>query len=196
MRYLLHYQKMKSESTHIKQSTSDHWINNVIIRHLIFSDLPQLEWNGEYQHLRQVYLNAYKNRNQGKNILWVADLPKIGVIGQVFIQLNSIRKDLADGFFSAYLFAFRIKPEYRNAGLGTRIFSVVETDLIRRNFKEITLNVAKINEPAIRLYERLGFVISGSEPGEWSYRDHHNKLQKVCEPAWKMIKSISKEGLQ
>ena len=182
---------MKSESAHINQSQSDLWINKVIIRHLIFSDLPQLEWNGEYKHLRQVYLNAYKFRNQGKNVLWVADLPQIGIIGQVFIQLNSVRKDLADGITSAYLFAFRIKPDYRNAGLGTRMFSVIENDLIKRNFVEITLNVAKDNNQAIRLYERLGFEMVGFEPGEWSYRDHEGKLQNVVEPAWKMIKAIS-----
>ena len=182
---------MNNALTHKNQPQTDLWINKVIIRHLIFSDLPQLEWNGEYKHLRQVYLNAYKFRNQGKNVLWVADLPQIGIIGQVFIQLNSVRKDLADGFFSAYLFAFRIKSDYRNAGLGTRVFSVIENDLVKRNFREITLNVAKGNQQAIRLYERLGFEIVGFEPGEWSYRDHDDKLQHVVEPAWKMIKSIS-----
>jgi ribosomal protein S18 acetylase RimI-like enzyme len=182
---------MKIDPFDINQTQSNLWIDNVIIRHLIFSDLTQLEWNGEYKHLRQVYLNAYKNRNQGKNVLWVADLPQIGVIGQVFIQLNSVRKDLADGFFSAYLYAFRIKPEFRNAGLGSRIYQVVEKDLLKRNFREVTLNVAKTNEPAIRLYQRIGFEIVGSEPGEWSFRDHENKLQKVVEPAWKMVKSIS-----
>jgi ribosomal protein S18 acetylase RimI-like enzyme len=182
---------MKSELIHANQSESFLWINKVIIRHLIFSDLPQLEWNGEYQHIRQVYLNAYKNRNQGKNVIWVADLPHVGVIGQVFIQLNSVRKDLADGFFSAYLYAFRIKPEFRNTGLGSRMIGVVEKDLVKRNFREITLNVAKTNNRAIHLYERLGFEIVGSEPGEWSYRDHNNKLQNVSEPAWKMVKSIS-----
>ncbi len=182
---------MKSKLHHINQPQADLWINKVIIRHLIFSDLPHLEWNGEYKHLRQVYLNAYKFRNQGKNVLWVADLPQNGIIGQVFIQLNSVRKDLADGFFSAYLFAFRIKPDFRNAGLGTRMYSVVENDLIKRNFREITLNVAKDNHQALRLYQRLGFEIIGSEPGEWSYRDHDDKLRNVVEPAWKMIKSIS-----
>lgn len=182
---------MKSKSTNINQSQPDIWINKVIIRPLIFSDLPHLEWNGEYKHLRQVYLNAYKFRNQGKNVLWVADLPESGIIGQVFIQLNSVRKDLADGFFSAYLFAFRIKPDFRNAGLGTRMFSVIETDLRKRDFREITLNVSKDNHHAIRLYERLGFEIVGFEPGEWSYRDHDDTLKHVKEPAWKMIKSIS-----
>jgi ribosomal protein S18 acetylase RimI-like enzyme len=182
---------MKIEKNVRPDSQSQVWINNVIIRHLILSDLPQLEWDGEYSHLRQVYLSAYKKRNEGKNILWVADLPKSGIIGQVFIQLNSTRKDLADGNYCAYLFAFRIRPDFRNAGLGTRILSVVETDLLKRNYGEITLNVAKTNVNAIRFYNRLGFEIIGSEPGEWSFRDQNNKLQHVKEPAWKMNKLIN-----
>ncbi|MDO9085629.1 MAG: GNAT family N-acetyltransferase [Anaerolineaceae bacterium] len=182
---------MKIEKSVRPDSQSQIWINNVIVRHLIFSDLPQLEWDGEYSHLRQVYLNAYKKRNEGKYILWVADLPKSGIIGQVFIQLNSTRKDLADGYFCAYLFAFRIKADFRNAGLGTRMLSVVETDLVKRNYGEITLNVAKTNDIAIRFYNRLGFEIIGSESGEWSFRDQNNKLQHVKEPALKMIKTIN-----
>jgi ribosomal protein S18 acetylase RimI-like enzyme len=185
---------MKIEKKLNFDNTYPDWIKNVIIRHLILSDLPQLEWDGEYKHLRQVYLNAYKNRNEGKNILWVADLPSSGVIGQVFIQLNSTRKDLADGSFCAYLYAFRIKPDFRNAGLGTRMLSVVETDLLKRNYEEITLNVAKTNEHAARFYIKLGFEIVGSEPGEWSFRDHDNKLQHVKEPAWKMTKIISNKN--
>lgn len=167
------------------------WLNHVIIRHLIQADLPQLEWDGEYQHLRKVYGNAYQQRNAGKSVLWVADLPGKGVVGQVFIQLNSVRKDLADGFFCAYLYSFRIKSELRNSGLGTRMLKVVEKDLLKRGFHEITLNVAKTNVAAIRLYQRLGYEISGSEPGEWSFVDHENHIQHVVEPAWKMIKEIS-----
>ena len=181
--------------SNVEQNTgvlASQWLHNVIIRRLIFSDLPHLEWNGEYKHLRQVYLNAYKLRNEGKNVLWVADHPQKRIIGQVFIQLDSVRKDIADGFSCAYLFAFRIKPEYRNAGLGTRILKVVEEDLSKRNYHEISLNVAKANLNAIRFYSRLGYEIVGSESGEWSYRDHLNNMQHVVEPAWKMLKTISK----
>lgn len=170
--------------------TENQWPDRVIIRHLTFEDLPQLEWDGEYTHYRQVYLKAYKSRNEGKTVIWVADLPSVGIIGQVFIQLNSLRKDLADGFYYAYLYSFRIKTNYRNAGLGKLMLNIVEKDLCKRNFKELTLNVAKTNTSAIRFYEKNGFQIIGSEPGEWSFRDHKDKLQKVVEPAWKMVKVL------
>ena len=179
---------MKGHSN-LLQST-DNWLDHVIIRHLIYADLPQLEWGDEYKHLRQVYLRAYKSRNEGKNVLWVADLPDQGIIGQVFIQLTAARRDLADGFFCAYLYAFRIKQDYRNSGLGTRMLRIVENDLIKRRFREVSLNVARSNTAAIRMYERNGFEIVGPEPGEWSYYDHENKLRRVVEPAWKMVKSL------
>lgn len=166
------------------------WLENVVIRHLIAKDLPELEWGGEYAHLRNVYLNAYKNRNQGLNVLWVAEINPIGIIGQIFVQLNSIRKELSDGFFSAYIFSFRIKPEFRNRGLGTAMISHVQTDLRKRKFREMTLNVAKTNEKAIRFYQRLGFTITNEERGEWSFINHENKRQYVSEPAWRMVKPI------
>lgn len=169
---------------------SQDWINNVNIRHLTFEDLPELEWNGEYKHLRQVYLKAYKSSKEGRSVIWIADLPVQGVIGQVFIQLNAIRKDLADGFSCAYLYSFRIKSPYQNKGLGKRMLDVVEKDLKKRRFQEITLNVAKTNVNAIRFYHKSGFEIVDSEPGEWSYRDHNDQLQREVEPAWKMIKRL------
>lgn len=181
---------MNKDKPQSKIPLHNNWIDRVIIRHLIFDDLLQLEWGEEYKHFRQVYLKAYKNRNEGKSLIWVADLPQIGIIGQVFIQLNSARKDLADGFFCAYLYSFRIKPEYRNAGLGTRIMTIVENDLKKRNFRELTLNVAKTNIDGVRLYQKLGYEIVGSETGEWTYRDHNDDLQNIVEPAWKMVKSL------
>ncbi|HSM25989.1 MAG TPA: N-acetyltransferase [Anaerolineaceae bacterium] len=181
---------MNKEKTQNNQPNQPDWIDHVIIRHLIYEDLPQLEWGDEYMHFRQVYLKAYKNRNEGKSLIWVADLPGEGIIGQVFIQLNSVRKDLADGFYSAYLYSFRIKPEFRNAGLGTTIMSIVENDLKKRKFRELTLNVAKENTDGIRLYQKLGYEIIGSESGEWTYRDHNNNQQNIVEPAWKMVKSL------
>ena len=173
-----------------KEETCNEWMSLVIIRHLIFSDLPQLEWEGEYSHFRRVYQQAYQRAREGKTLLWVADLPKKGIIGQCFIQLNSTRSDLANGYDRAYLYAFRIKNAYRNSGLGSRLLHIVENDLFLHEYKEITLNVAKNNTAAIRLYRRAGYEIAGHESGEWSYRDQNNKVCHVVEPAWKMIKYL------
>ncbi|PKO18191.1 MAG: hypothetical protein CVU39_01770 [Chloroflexi bacterium HGW-Chloroflexi-10] len=172
------------------QTKDKTWINDIILRHLLQKDLPDLEWEGEYIHLRNVYRNAFEKAKEGKNILWVADLPGTGIIGQLFLQFNSARSDLADGYHRAYLYAFRIRPPYRNAGLGYKMLHTVELDLMNRSFWEISLNVARTNEAAIRFYQKYGFVIDGPESGEWSFRDHNNQLRQVSEPAWRMLKKI------
>ncbi len=166
------------------------WISKVNIRPLVRFDLPQLEWDGEFAYLRKVYARAFERVLEGKSIMWVADLPGQGIIGQVFIQYVSFRSDLADGMNRAYLYAFRIKPAFRNAGLGTLMNKKLETHLLKKKFREISLIVAKDNAAAIRLYERLGYKIKGQESGEWSFRDHRNRLQHVVEPGWKMVKVL------
>ena len=121
---------------------------------------------------------------------WVADLPGAGLIGQVFVQLTCDRFELADGRQRAYLYSFRIRPAYRSQGLGTLIMKTVEEDLRRRRYRFITLNVAKDNYPAQRLYQRLGYYIVAHEPGIWSYQDDQGIWHHLEEPAWRMEKRL------
>lgn len=167
-----------------------YWVELVSFRHLRQIDLPALEWDGEYAHLRRVYAHAFEMTRTGKNCIWVADLPGTGIIGQIFIQLHSVRFDLADGVDRAYLFAFRIKSHFRNAGLGGRFLQHIENDLIKRGYREITLIVARDNQSAIRFYKLHGFQILAAEPGEWSFIDQKNNVHNVIEPAWRMAKFI------
>jgi len=171
-------------------SDSTHWVETVQIRHLCKTDLPDLEWDGEYSRYREVYLVEFERSQIGSSILWVADKPGVGIIGQVFIQLTAERKELADGCSRAYMYSLRIRPPYRNSGLGTRITQVFEDDLVRRKFCWITLNVGKTNYAARRLYGQLGYKVVGNEAGRWSYRDENSIVQKVEEPAWRMEKFI------
>jgi ribosomal protein S18 acetylase RimI-like enzyme len=167
------------------------WVSQVQIRPATLADLPGLEWDGEYSHFRRVYADAYQRMVDGKSVLWVADLPGTGIIGQVFIQLNCDRGELADGLDRAYFYSFRIRPAYRRAGLGTRIMQVVEKDLIQRGFRTVTLNVAKDNFDAQRLYLRHGYRIVAPEPGIWNYPDQYGIWHRVEEPAWRMEKELA-----
>jgi ribosomal protein S18 acetylase RimI-like enzyme len=167
------------------------WLTQVDIRIVTASDLPGLEWDGEFQHFRRVYADAYQRARLGLSVLWAADLKGTGIIGQAFIQLASDRHDLADGKQRAYLYSFRIRSQYRNYGLGSHMLDVLHRDLQLRGFKIVTLNVAKDNPDAIRLYIRHGYKIVAHEPGVWSYQDHNSKWQTIEEPAWRMEKIIS-----
>ncbi len=175
----------------IYQSNVFEELSNVIIRPISKADLPALEWDGEFKHFRNVYASAYDHMTKGTTIIWIAELPATGLLGQVFLQLISDRPELADGWQRAYLYAFRIKPLYRNHGLGSRMVNVVENYARVHQFSRITLNVARINLDAIRLYKRLGYQIVAQEPGIWSYPDDQGNWQTVHEPSWRMEKLIS-----
>lgn len=162
----------------------------VIIRPVKHTDLLSLEWEGEYRHFRRLYYEIYQSASRGKAIMWAAELPGIGLIGQLFVQLVSGRTELADGSTRAYIYGFRIKPDYRQQGLGRRMLHVAERDLTERNFQRVTLNVGQDNPHARRLYERLGYRVVGTDPGKWYYIDHQGNRRDVHEPAWRMEKEL------
>ena len=66
----------------------------------------------------------------------------------------------------------------------------LEAYLVARHYSRLTLNVARDNLEAIRLYHRLNFQIVGEEPGIWSYIDHLGKWHTVEEPSWRMEKHL------
>jgi ribosomal protein S18 acetylase RimI-like enzyme len=166
------------------------WVSRVKIRHIQKAELPVLEWEGVYTHYRRVYADAFERMSAGRSVMWVADLPGTGIIGQVFVQLICDRPDLADGFYRAYLFAFRVRPEHRSLGLGSKMLSVVEADLIRRGYARAVLNVAQVNLRARSFYERNGYTVAAPEPGRWSYPDENGKWRTEVEPAWRMEKDL------
>ncbi len=167
------------------------WNDRLIIRRLEAGDLRSIEWDGEYTHLRQVYERAYQKSKAGINILWVAELPDLGIIGQVFLQLTSERCDLADGYSRAYLYSLRVKSAYRCMGFGTRLMEEAESTLRKMGYSMVTLTVAKTNNRAIALYQRRGYSIVASEAGLWNYQDDKGNWQSIREPAWRMEKNLN-----
>ncbi len=165
-------------------------MKQVFIRQGNKDDLPDLEWKGEYTHFRRLYADTYTMVQQAKAIIWIAEVNGSGLIGQCFVSLLGNRPELADGVIRAYIYGFRIKPRFRNRGIGTKMMNIVEEDLTKRGFRQITLNVGQENHAARRFYDRLGYVIVGPDPGQWSYIDDKGKRQDVHEPAWRMIKHL------
>jgi ribosomal protein S18 acetylase RimI-like enzyme len=165
-------------------------VSQILIRTTTQDDLLSLEWDGEYKHFRRLYTEIFQSAYHGKAVMWVAELPGTGIIGQLFVQLTSARQELADGVEKAYIYGFRIKPDFRGHGLGRRMMQVAENDLATRRFRRVTLNVARDNPQARRLYETLGYQVVGMDPGKWSYLDHLGIRREVHEPAWRMEKLI------
>lgn len=166
------------------------WLSRLRVRQVTQGDLPALEWDGEYRHFRRLYREIYHSACQGKAVLWVADLAPVGLIGQVFVQLDSARKELADGLMRAYIYGFRVRPLYRGRGVGGQMLQTLENDLRDRRYRLATLNVGRQNAEARRFYERHGYRVVADEPGRWSYLDDQGNRREVHEPAWRMEKRL------
>jgi len=166
------------------------WLPQVVFRQAGEPDLEALEWRGELIHFRRLFWQVYQNTCEGRACIWVAELPSVGIVGQVFVQFNSRRKDLADGLARAYLYGFRVQAAYRSGGVGSQLLIQVEQDLQSRGYRWVTLNVARKNLAAQRFYRRHGYQIIAPEAGRWSYTDHLGARCEVNEPAWRMQKTL------
>jgi ribosomal protein S18 acetylase RimI-like enzyme len=166
-------------------------LSDLTIRQVTRADLPYLEWEGEYWQFREMFANLYRSTLSGRTLMWVVEDPDGELIGQAFVMLKSGERDAADGESRAYVFSFRAKEKWRNHGLGSHLMDFVEDDLRRRGYQFVTLNVSKENQGALRLYKRLGYSVTGSRPGIWSYRDPDGNVHHVNEPSWRMIKDLS-----
>jgi ribosomal protein S18 acetylase RimI-like enzyme len=174
----------------IPDSKSENILDQLIIRHAVAEDLPALEWNGELTHYRRLFADVFRYTERGDAFMWLAELLNAGIIGQVFVHINSQRLELADGISRAYIYGFRVRSPYRNMGIGTYMMNVVEADLSQRGFQLVSLNVGRDNPGARRLYEKLGYEVVGAEQGRWSYIDDKGVVQNVHEPAWRMQKQL------
>ncbi len=163
---------------------------DIKIRKLCSSELSALEWGGEYTHFRRMYHQAFLRTQENLGNIWVATLANKNIIGQVIITYISRSPELADGKTRAYLWSFRVIPQFRRHGIGSRILDFVHTDLLFRGFQAVTLTVAKENLQAISLYKRHGYQVFGSDEGPWHYVDNDGKQQDVHEASWRMIKML------
>jgi ribosomal protein S18 acetylase RimI-like enzyme len=161
------------------------------IRAVEETDLPALEWEGEFSHFRLVFRQAFEDMRSGTRLLLVMERQTLGdLIGQIFLQFSSSDPRFADGRGRGYLYALRVKSLFRRQGLGTQLIRAAEGALISMGMHSVSIGVAKENPGARALYERLGYRILADLPGEWSFIDHLGQSRLVVEPAWLMEKQL------
>ncbi len=161
----------------------------VRIREATAEDLPALEWEGEYRHFRRLYRRTLEDARKGRGLMLLAEVDG-RVVGQVFVQFDVFRPEMPRGTRVGYLYAFRVRPEYRRRGIGTQLIHQAEQALRERGMNRAVIAVARENVGALRLYERLGYRRFAEDPGEWSYVDHKGRLRKVHEPAYLLEKPL------
>lgn len=64
-----------------------------------------------------------------------------------------------------------VLPEYRKGGIATAIIERVLADGALRGALRATLEVRRSNEPALALYRKLGFVVTGTRRGYYTHPD-------------------------
>ena len=64
-----------------------------------------------------------------------------------------------------YVVTLDVDPRYRGQGLGRLLMRSIEDLAREEGASAMTLHVAMLNESAVRLYERLGYVRVGVEEG-------------------------------
>jgi len=76
------------------------------------------------------------------------------LVGYLWHSIN-IKKHLT------FIYDFYISDKYRSQGFGKQTLSLLEEQLQLIGVKEIKLRVAYHNNRALRLYQKVGFVITG-----------------------------------
>ncbi|GAB4571183.1 MAG: GNAT family N-acetyltransferase [Anaerolineae bacterium] len=151
--------------------------------------LPLLEWFGQFEHYRALYAQTYQEQVQGRRLMVLALVNEFPV-GQIFVHLIDVGRSEAFRRYRGYLYALRVMEPFRRQGIGTRLILQAESLLRERGYRRAMIAVAKDNRPARRLYERLGYVVYGDDPGRWSFVDHTGRVNRVEEPSWLLQKTL------
>ncbi len=100
------------------------------------------------------------NKNQlrylllkAKSLVLVAVLEN-KIIGSIIILLRS-------SIFNARIYSLNVHPDYRRAGIGSRLMDSAEKFAKEKDFRIITLEVGTNNEVAQSLYKKKGFFVDG-----------------------------------
>jgi ribosomal protein S18 acetylase RimI-like enzyme len=159
----------------------------ITLRLATLDDLPKLEWYGQYKHFRNLFRRTYREQQAGRRLMLLADSNNFP-IGHVFIQFKD---DTLDEIGRAYLYSLRVMEMFRRHGVGTWLMQEAESMILDHGIEWATLAVAKDNDGALRLYERLGYQIYMEDSGRWSYLDHKGIVRHVNEPCWMLEKNLS-----
>ena len=169
---------------------ADDWLEHVTIRLIREADLPELEWDGEYTRYRKVYQEVYRNSQRGISLPYVAETPEDGIIGQVFLTRKDPNPSYSPRSRYFFLSSFRIKPEFRDRGLGDRMIQICFQEVRNHRLRDIFLNCSSDNDRARRFYEKHGFRIVRLDEGKWSYVNHEGLVVSEKQSAYLMRKTL------
>jgi ribosomal protein S18 acetylase RimI-like enzyme len=135
----------------------------ITIRHARRDDLAALEWWGWFGEHRAIIHDTFAAAKRGDALFLVAHSDRFPV-GQVWVDLERAPK-------IALLWALRVIPGLRSAGIGRRLIANCERQIRAAGIGIAAVSVEKQNDRALALYERLGYRLVGEYRDRWTYAD-------------------------
>lgn len=160
---------------------------DVEIRPCTGSDLRSLEWFGLFTAHRALFEEQFRRHLRGENLMLVADANGFPA-GQVWIDLEKHADERM-----ALLWALRVFPVLRGAGIGTRLLAAAERLARHRGFRALEIGVEKDNPAARRLYEARGYRLCGEVAEPWGYVTPDGDEVRHVSDQWMLRKGIGKE---
>ena len=117
-------------------------------------------YDGAARAMREGAAAELEQYHRGDRILYfalVGETP-VGTVGLVFRGRDA---GFADGTTSANVNRLHVVQAQRRRGIGTLLMTSVEVEARRRGYRRLTIEVEDENEPALALYEKLGFARTG-----------------------------------
>lgn len=132
-------------------------INTMKIEKLAVHDLYRLTELFAYNNVEQMIAECTRDIQNGRIDIYVLYENDV-LIGELHVMYENEDENFAVRDKRAYLFAFRVRKEYRNKGYGTRFLKAVLTRLIEDGYYEFTVGVEDDNSRAIHMYQAQGFT--------------------------------------
>ncbi len=175
---------------------ADEWLEHVNIRLIREADLPLLEWDGEYARYRKIYQEVYRNFEKGISLPYVAETEEDGVIGQVFLTRKEPNPAFCPRARYFFLSSFRIKPDFRERGLGNRLMQLCFREVKNHRLRDIFLSCSTDNNRARHFYEREGFRIIRMDENNWTYVNHEGIVVTEPQSAYLMRRTLPRFWLK
>ena len=168
----------------------DNFLNTVNIRLVKEEDLPALEWGEEYKRYRRIYREIYRNSQKGLSIPLVAETAADGIIGQVFFSQKEPNQNYGIRTRYYFLSSFRVKPRYRDHGIGSLLLKEGEKQVRLHHIRDIYLNCSRENNRARWFYQEHGFQVVRIDEGTWTYVNDEGFVVTEPQNAYLMKKTL------
>ena len=127
------------------------------IEKMAVHELHRLTELFEYNNVEQMISECTRDIQKGMIDIFVLYENDV-LVGELHVKYESDDENYAVRGRRAYMFAFRVREEFRNKGYGTYLLKEVLGILMEEGYCEFTVGVEDDNSRAIHMYQAMGFT--------------------------------------